>query len=393
MPAIPVKFFSHDMLGAPQLSGSAGALIAVLDACLLTGFNVRVPSSFVIAGGVGTLTFATAPGYIKHQVIAVAGADSAQYNTTWRVTGVSGATITVDAAGVADATVASAGGLSARVAPLGWQKAFSGVNLAAYKSGAVDATGCLLRVDDTTTTYASVRGYEAMSDIDTGIGMFPTTTQLASSVWGKSAAANSSSRQWTIVGDDRFIYLVVHPEYDGLSGYPNNRAGVAFGDLLNYKPGDAFHAMLSACNNTAAANFTNESNGNVLHFGQDFNSDGYRFSLARSFTQVGGSIRAGFVGAVARSGYAAGSELGVYPNPGDNSLLLSKLKLVLEVGTRAVRGEMPGFFTCLQVRPLTHGLLLDDVVPGKTLMVIGTATSYGGEASARWMLDITGPWR
>lgn len=392
MPAIPVKWFSYDMIGAPQLSGSAGALIAVLDACLLTGFNVRVPSSFVIAGGVGTLTFATAPGYIKHQVIAVAGADSAQYNTTWRVTGVSGATITVDAAGVADSTVASAGGLSARVAPLGWQKAFSGGNLAAYKSGAVDATGCLLRVDDATATYASVRGYETMSDIDTGIGMFPTVAMRATSAWPKSGAASSAPRQWTLVGDDRFIYLVVHTEYDSLVAFPNHRCGVFFGDPIAYKAGDTYHAALSSIAVTAVNQVGSEGQGNILHLGYDMGSANNRFVMARSFTQVGSAIWAAFVGSAGRSG---DNTLSLYPNPGDNSLILGKMKLIVESAARAVRGELPGFYTCLQARPLTHGNLVEDVVPGRILMTIGTSTEqgYGYDYSTRWMLDITGPWR
>ena len=49
----------------------------------------------------------------------------------------------------------------------GWTKAFSGTNLAAYRQGA--GSMCYLRVDDGTGSFkVKMRGYESMTDIDTG---------------------------------------------------------------------------------------------------------------------------------------------------------------------------------------------------------------------------------
>lgn len=36
-----VKFYREDFPGAPVLNGVAGSLIALLDACLCTGFGLR----------------------------------------------------------------------------------------------------------------------------------------------------------------------------------------------------------------------------------------------------------------------------------------------------------------------------------------------------------------
>jgi len=50
MPAdTTVKVFHSGMTGAPSLSGTAGALIAVLDALLINGFGANNLDSLVIA--------------------------------------------------------------------------------------------------------------------------------------------------------------------------------------------------------------------------------------------------------------------------------------------------------------------------------------------------------
>lgn len=388
MPSLPVKLLAFDQTGAPSLDGTAGSLIAVLDAALVNGFNLRTVTSFVITGGVGVFTYGSAPGYALDSVINCAGASDGQYNTEWRVTAINGATVSVDATGFGNATVG--GSLSTKTAPLGWAKAFSGTNKAAYKSPVVGATGCLLRVDDTYGQWAKVRGYEAMTDIDTGTGKFPTDLLRAEYVWGKSAAASSAVRQWHIVGDGQMFYLSVHPEYDSLTTYPSNRLTYVFGDLISYKSGDAYNCIICGANTVAnMASIAQDSAGAALHRGSD-QSTLFRGILARSQTQIGGAIECFYVAATAISGNSTGL---IYPNGGDNALLLDKLKLVGEVAAASARGELPGYYTCLQVKPLQHGTLVTDAVLGRKLMMIGTTIATGGDNSSRAALDVTGPWR
>lgn len=389
MPSLPVKLLSYDQTGAPSLDGMAGSMIAVLDAALVNGFNLRTVTSFVITGGVGVFTYASAPGHTVGKVIKSLGASDGQYNTEWRVTAINGATVSVDATGFGNATVA--GSLSTKTAPLGWTKVLSGTNKAAYKSPAVGATGCLLRVDDTIGQYARVRGYEAMTDIDTGTGMFPTVGMRAEYAWGKSSTGTTASRQWQIIGDDRLFYLVVHTEYDSLALFPGHRLTVAFGDIINYKSGDAFHCLITAISSVSTfAQFQLDSNGNGLHRGDD-STQGARGILARSQTQIGSSIECCYKAVGPYSGYSTGL---TYPNAGDNALLLDRLKLVIEPAASSVRGELPGFYTCLQSRPLSHGTMVSDAVAGRTLMMVGSAFNYGSaDYSTRFALDVTGPWR
>ena len=56
MATYSVKWFTSDMRGAPVVSGTAGTLIAMLDACLVTGFGVVTATSVTVSGGVATAT-------------------------------------------------------------------------------------------------------------------------------------------------------------------------------------------------------------------------------------------------------------------------------------------------------------------------------------------------
>jgi hypothetical protein len=68
---LPILFRSTDA-GAPVLNNAAGALISVLDACLVTGFNSVGVSSISITSNVATVTTSAAHGLAVGQVAAVA---------------------------------------------------------------------------------------------------------------------------------------------------------------------------------------------------------------------------------------------------------------------------------------------------------------------------------
>lgn len=411
MATIPVKWFDYDTMpiGAPTLSGTIGNTIPLLDAVAVNGYNVKVVQSITVAAGAGTIEFgSTGHGYVLHQVIKIEGAVNAAYNGEWRVTTVNGTSIVVNMTGVGDGSVGGVliadgaesanANLACRVAPLGWLKAFSDTDKAAYKSQGFGATGMLVRVDDSVATYAKVRGYETLSDIDTGTGMFPTTTQRVESNWPKSAEESTATRRWSIIGDERFLYFFVHTEASAFATYPNNRSGVAFGDFISHKEGDMFNAVLFSLNGTS--NFEYETSGNILHRLVDYATT-VRAYVARAFAQLGGAIDAYLYGSCA--GTQSGISSLAYPNPADNSLNITKGSFIIEPDVSAeaasegnghiMRGELPGYYACMQHRPLSHGNLVDNVVAGRVLFTVGIATTAGYDASARFMLDITGPWR
>lgn len=131
----------------------------------------------------------------------------------------------------------------------GWTKAFSGTNKAAYLQGPkTNRPQRYLRVQDDgpgdgSTREARMRGYEAMTDVDTGTGPFPSPEQRSAGIiFRKSSTVDATARPWIAVADHRTIYFFV---WTGDAGpVPNGRIGWAFGDFVSRVPGDQFGQVI-----------------------------------------------------------------------------------------------------------------------------------------------------
>jgi hypothetical protein len=242
----PVKWFTSAMPGAPRCSGTAGDLVTLLDTCLINGFNVNGVGSLVVTGGIATATFATAHGYLQHQIVLIAGSTPTALNGDKRVLTADTYTITFDATGVADGT--ATGTIECRTAPVGsWVKAFETTQKAAYKSNHPDSTGVYLRLDDTGTKYATPTCYEAMSDIDTGTASWGGTYY-----WWKSLTANTVANSWALVGDGLFFFF-----FPIASTINDTRGVCVFGDFVPYKLASTYHAIHEAGTSASEAHHTN----------------------------------------------------------------------------------------------------------------------------------------
>lgn len=329
------KFFTSELVGAPVLSGTAGALISILDAVLVTGFGLQTASSVTITGGVATVNVPTAPSATVGTVILVAGATPAGLNGEQRVTATTANSVSFATAitGVVTGTV------TIKVAPAGWSKLYAGTNLAAYKITAAEGTGCILRVDDTGATTAQVRGYEAMTDVATGTGPFPTVAQLAGAgaFWSKSNTASAAARAWRIFADDRGFYF--HPQPVLTNEYQGNY----FGDIVSLKSSDPYACVLRA--NSASRIAFSSMIDDLMTASTDLStiSDTCLY-VARAANGLGGSIlnyQSGVLTgmSVAASTYVAGAAGRPYPSPVDNSLLLTP---VIVYDSNGFRGYFPG---------------------------------------------------
>lgn len=377
----PVKWFDSKMSGAPVLSGTAGAMIALLDACLVNGFNVLTPTSITVSSGIATVVYPTTHGYLQHQVIAVSGATPAELNGEKRVLAVVDInTLTFAATGIADGT--ATGTISTKAAPLGWEKTFSGTNKAVYRSTDLTSTRRYLRVDDTGTNNALARGYETMTDVDTGTGPFPTATQMTSGwYWRKSDTAGSAARRWRLFGDASLFYLF--PRWSYYTDY--GAAWYRFGDAITFKAGDAYHCMVGG-HNTASASYPGQYPSTVECYSFD-----NKYHFARSHTQTGEAKPGRECGSRACDyfGYSGA----VYPSAVDNSLHLHYPVLLTEgILTSEKRGILPGVLQPIQTAPLTDGAIVTDLpdLPGRVVMLVRVDQS---SAEARIAIDITGPWR
>lgn len=274
------------MPSAPLLTGQVGSLIAILDACLLNGFGSRTLDSLVIAGGIATATISAGHTYNRWSVVEVAGASPAAINGQQRILSVTATTFTF-AAWQLYADQTASGTITCRLPPIGsWEKTFSGTNKAAYRSIDPLAAGFFLRVNDTGAgpdVYAArVRGYESMSDVDTGTNPFPTVAQQGGEGgrWIKSSTLDATARPWWLVGDTRGFYLWTQPTagVSALAWYP-------FGDVLEpFNDADVFATMIGYGRSTTSAGYVYQS-----PYSGALNSNG-GIAFARSYTGVVGAM-------------------------------------------------------------------------------------------------------
>ncbi len=376
--ANPVSAFWFDstMNGAPVLTGEIGKRIGVIDACLLSGFGSKTLSSLTVAGGIATGVVSAGHQFSDQIVGLVEGASTSALNGKKRITVVNSTTFTFDATGVADQT--ATGTITTKVSPVtGWEKTYSGINKAAYRSTVIASRLHLLRVDDTAANYARVVAYETMSDVDTGSGPFPTAAQISGGgYWFGSDAASSATRQWALYADDTMFILVMYVNSAGTNPCAN-----AFGDVISDHAGDSYNTILTFGVNTTAAN------SGYLHA---LNST-TGLVLARAYTQTGSAIQPIFYSNGRLSGGIGYVASGTAPNPGNNWLYISPIT-VFE-STTIVRGSLPGLFAIVgMASSLTDLSIRNDIAgyPGRCFRVqkmTSGGVPYGG------LIDITGPWR
>lgn len=387
-----VKHFHSAMSGAPVLSGTAGSLIAVLDACLQDGFGLKAASGITVASGVATVSFANGHSFEPDTIALIAGATPGALNGEKVVLTTSTNTVTFAAPGVPDG--AATGSITAKLAPAGWEKAFGGTNVAAYRSLDPESTRMCLRVDDSSPTNARVVGYESMSDVSTGVGPFPTAAQISGGGWWpKANGANATVRGWTLVADARGFVLHTHTlnYYVGISG-----SVWWFGDFASLKSGDAYACALQCATYDVSGTYGSVSDP-IEYCSNSLASGAY---APRSFAALGGSIalRHGIDALCGTSAVAGAGPGGVYtpayPNGPDNGLLLAR-KVYVEPGV-CLRGRLPGVLVPLQNchvafswRDKIDG---QSELLGRKLLAIKCGSPANETSHGVLLVDVTGPW-
>ena len=380
--------FDSSQPGAPVLSGTAGALRTLLKACLVDGFGAGAVATLTVSGGIATATYAGAHPFKVGYVAQFAGATPAGLNGDKVILSATGTSVTFAAPGVPDG--AATGTITSKAAPAGWQELFAGAlaNVIALKPSVVEATGCVLRVDDTDTINARVRAYEAMSDISTGVGMTPLESQAAGGLWWpKSATANATTRAWILVADARGFYLAVAPA-------GGDRYTLLFaGDIASLKSGDAYGYLLTG-NQADQTNTSSVPDGCVGYSHRSARAGAY---LVRAHTAIGQSTAVQRLGAHHNGSTAdvyagtAGYSVGTYPNGPNNGLMTGALELF----ALGIRGTLPGLLHPVQDcgNAFATGAIVDGTgdLAGRRLMAIRTGPPAGG-AVGTVFIDITGPW-
>lgn len=396
----PVKYLHSEMRGAPAISGTPGALIGALDACMSTGFGLVTITGITVSGGVATATVAPGNSFEEGAIVLISGATPVDLNGEARVLMSSNSSFTFATVAV-DGT--ASGTISAKYAPVhSWSKIHAATNVAVWQSVDPQANGHCLRIDDTGTTHARVVGYETMVDADNGSGPFPTPAQISGGgYWPKSSSDSSHSVLWWFFADSRLFYLIIAP------GTPINKNQFAtgpryFGDPISLSPaGDAWNTALSVL---SVSSFSPYLNSGTPDNSAASGVGGYGAVVcARPLSSLGGSSvhdHLPYIGTGTTGVSGMDGRLGTFPSTVDGALPLSRVTIKAPGASSNPRALVPGFLYA-PVSGLNAHFTPGNIVvgsgttAGRRLVALfsGGTSSMGATSMGVYFLDATGPWR
>lgn len=207
------KYFLYTNANAPQLTNVWGQLCALLDACLVDGFNQKSISSLSIAGNVITATYPVAHGYFDGQVLLVTGAVDSSLNKEHRITSVTSTTLTFEVDNVPSSL---SGSIATKLAPIGAIKHLTdSLKRVYFFPEMTDPT--YLRVDEATLAAASVNYRGAIVRISkacTNINTLPNAVPVATTPkstdplkWIFSTTTTARTHAWLLVGSKKGFYF------------------------------------------------------------------------------------------------------------------------------------------------------------------------------------------
>lgn len=255
--------------------------------------------------------------------------------------------------GVLDACLVN--GYGSKVAA-GWSKAFSGTNVAAYRQGA--GSLCYLRINDATGTgQARAVGYESMTDVDTGENAFPTEAQLSGGLFiNINTTSTAANKPWIVVADNKRFYLwtgyaAAMTSASLLSASATYQGLFFFGDIVSFRPGDAFCCQIIGATSSASST---ERFGTIASLATA--TAGHY--IARNAAQAAGSIQnskySDYYGSNSQS-VLGQSSLVAYPDPISGGINLSRIQVTNGTTTTGIRGRLPGCWAVLNALPGNNG--------------------------------------
>lgn len=303
-----VVYFDSVHPGMPVVSGNPGSLATMLETLLAspgvnaaqsTRFRVCVPPTSGGITGLGNdatveISFASTPAFAKGQVVEMmpgaTGWAAGSIGRRWRVIDIIGNVVTAQTTHPGwwhpnpDSTEGEAVQPTFRLPGAGWAVKFSGTSktvLQGRYDGFLDA-GQLYRIDDTGARSARIRGYEAMSDVDTGSGPFPTDAQLSGGGYiSRSSTTDATARRWIVVADSELAIVMIAAN----ASLPVTPNWLVIGRPLDAMGSDLFCGTVIA---SGAENYTNGSpgaNSPVISRGSNVNQ-----WTCRGKSQVGASV-------------------------------------------------------------------------------------------------------
>ena len=416
-----VKWMHSGMTGAPVLTNNWGSLTAMLDALLVNGFNLKPVLGLTRNDTTATATMSPGHGFLVDHVVRIEGCEEPAYNGDFTITAITVDSIRFSVVGEPASPATTVLGITAKIAPLGLEIAFTGENKRAYRSPNPLSNRPFLRVDDSlpegyTTTWAKfarVTLAEDMVDVDTFVGARapfdpanPNANELPSgsgtsmySGWFKWYFARNNTaetygdngadaRSWVLVGDDRGFFLACASGWGG-----DRRVLYTFTDFDSYKPGDNYASFLTASDRYHSVSAWPYSYPNQESYSTHSLETTGKVCM-RDYTQVGGNARLGLFSLNDGNNQNISGRSGSipFPNGPDYGLILHPI--YLRETTGHMRGMLPGMYWIHQNQPYEHMTLIDQVLgyPGRKFLIVTLDYAHEGNTSG-FAFDITGPWR
>jgi hypothetical protein len=259
----------------------------------------------------------------------------------------------------------------------GWTKPFTGTNKAAYRMATGGASRRMyLRVDDAGLATANVRGYDDMTDVDTGTEPFPTVGQVAAGliVAKTNNTSNANARPWIILATGTQFYFYSYTNLSATLASPTNEIGEMFFGEYIYTPGGGFDYNVALISGTTSGS-SNSARlfGTVPHNAVAAASGHY---ACRGYTNAAGAIQLSKFVVCGR--YLSQNVMGVNhglatPDPITGKVYFSRLQIMHPASPWTVVGHLPGLWI-----PQTDSLMgnqFDTIngsgsLAGKTFMML-----------------------
>lgn len=253
----------------------------------------------------------------------------------------------------------------------GWEIAYedAGAYKIVFRSTHANSYKYYLYINDSTSNYATIRGYQVMSGVDTGTSPFPASTQNSGNLYCLKRKTVGEAK-WYLATDSQTIYFIADS-----TGDRSYTGGFMFGEFIPYLSGMTKYVGIIGSTTTTldlALSTINVSTGGYC-------VKAILTDLPVSCTRLG-------IGTATYFGNYSGSTNG-YPNP-DGSVTLFPI-YISETNNNTIMGILPGVYN-----PYHDFHLYKTYFDG-----IFGALNFGGrdllliQVSAGVMaFDITGPW-
>lgn len=233
MPRLPidVRVYRHTDPGAPPLTGTAGSMVSLLTACLVSGYGASTPTSVTRSGSTVTVSYNSQHNYQPLTVIKISGADQEGYNGLHRIESVSqdGKSFTFTLPDGVTPDSPATGTITVKIAGADWERTHVSDDLkrACFRPTDQTASGYYLYIDDTqssVTRRTIASGCRVVVNIDERYDTFPTGVDAA--VWWYKSDDSTTQRIYTLIADSKTFYLYVN--------YNNNTGHriYVFGDII-----------------------------------------------------------------------------------------------------------------------------------------------------------------